>query len=224
MSNLLDKQIEAAEQEWLDGWKHGPSRLRWNEPPVQIGDLAPNLELADSDGVKVQLRDLWRDQPLMIIFWRHFGCSCGVDRAIRLNREYAEYVATGGQVVVIAQGEPERATAYAKQYEIPCRILSDPTFSAYIAYGLLEGTPAQILFDAPREVLEREWAAGVKLAEERRAAGRPMVDSPWQLPGEFVIDTHGVIQLAYRYNFCEDWPDHRVFVAALHVATRTSAK
>ena len=49
MSSLTDKQIEAAEAEWLDLWKQGPMRLRWTEVPLQVGDLAPDFELKDKD-------------------------------------------------------------------------------------------------------------------------------------------------------------------------------
>ena len=48
MSSLTDKQIEAAEVEWLDLWKQGPTRLRWTEVPLQVGDLAPDFELKDT--------------------------------------------------------------------------------------------------------------------------------------------------------------------------------
>ena len=37
MTSLVDKQIEAAEKKWLDLWKQGPTRLRWNKVPLQVG-------------------------------------------------------------------------------------------------------------------------------------------------------------------------------------------
>jgi peroxiredoxin len=223
MAKPLDEQIKAAEKEWMQGWEKGPTRVRWAETPLQVGDPAPDLNLVDMNHMPVRLSNLWQAKPLLILFWRHYGCSCGVDRAGRLQKEYPDYLAAGGKVIVIGQGEPERAAAYADKYGLPCPVLCDPKFEAYQAYGLLEGTPAQILFDAPEALLARDYNAGMKLAEDRRAAGRPMVDSPWQLPGEFVVDTAGVLRLAYRYNFCEDWPDPRVHTAALREAARKSA-
>ena len=44
MTSLVDNQIKAAEKEWLDLWKQGPSRLRWTKVPLQVGDLAPDFE------------------------------------------------------------------------------------------------------------------------------------------------------------------------------------
>jgi hypothetical protein len=43
MTSLVDNQVEAAEKEWLDLWKRGPSRLRWTKVPLQVGDSAPDL-------------------------------------------------------------------------------------------------------------------------------------------------------------------------------------
>jgi hypothetical protein len=37
------------------------------------------------------------------------------------------------------------------------------------------------------------------------------------MPGEFVVDGDGIIRLAYRYQYCEDWPDPRVLTAAVRL-------
>ena len=54
MTSLVDKQIESAEKEWLDLWKKGPTRLRWDKVPLQVGDVAPDFELQDTSGNSVQ--------------------------------------------------------------------------------------------------------------------------------------------------------------------------
>ena len=122
-------------------------------------------------------------------------------------------------MVIIGQGEPERGAAYAEEHTLPAvSILSDPEFQVYEAYGLVEGKPSQIVYDAPEEFLRRDYEAFVRLAKARREAGRPVVDSPWQLPGEFVVDQTGIIRLAYRYQYCEDFPDYRVLLSAIREA------
>jgi len=219
MSSFLDSQIQAAEQECLDSWKQGPIRLRWLKLPLQVGDPAPDFELPDSSGKLVNLKDFWSDRPALLLFWRHYGCGCGIDRAGRLQKEFDDYISTGANIVIIGQGEPERAAAYAIKYNLPpIPILSDPEFRIYAAYGLLEGKPSQIVFDAPDEFLHRDYEAFAGLAKARREAGRPLVDSPWQLPGEFVVDRSGIIRLAYRYQYCEDWPNPLVLIAAIKEA------
>jgi len=222
MSSILESQFQTAEQEWLDHWKRGPVRLRWTQIPLQVGDTAPDFELSDSSGTSVHLGDFWRERPALVLFWRQFGCGCGLQRAERLQKEYAGYLAAGANVVIVGQGEPARATAYALKYGIPCPILCDPDESAYRAYGLLEGKPSQLLFDAPEEILRCEYEAGVKLAQARREAGRPLVDNPWLLPGEFVVDRTGMVRLAYRWQYCEDFPNPLVHIAAIQEANPKS--
>jgi len=218
MHSVLEDQIHAAEQEWLNHWKRGPTRLRWKKLPLQVGDAAPNFELQDSTGKTVHLRDFWRNGPALLLFWRHYGCSCGIERAKRLQTEYADYLKLGANVVIIGQGEPERSAAYAQKHNLSCSVLCDLTYHVYEAYGLLEGKPSQIVFDAPDEFLQCDYEAGVKLQQSRHDTERAPVDSPWQLPGEFVVDYSGFIRLAYRYQYCEDWPNPLVLMGAIKEA------
>jgi len=216
----LEQQIADAEKEWLASWKKGPTRTRWTKIPLQAGDTAPDFELPDSTGKKVGLSSFWDGKPALILFWRHYGCSCGRDRAVRLQDEYAKYVELGANVVIIDQGEPERAAAYAEKNKIVCPVLCDPMCQVYQAYDLLEGKTSQVLFDAPDEFLKRNLKAGKNLQESRHGNEKASVDSPWQLPGEFVVDKKGIIRLVYRYQYCEDWPDPLVLFAGIKEAIR----
>lgn len=218
MSSDVESQIKAAEEEWLNLWKKGPSRLHWEKIPLQVGDMAPDFELQDAKGAKVRLLNFWNHKPALLLFWRHFGCSCGIERSRRLLDEYQDFIKFGANVVVIGQGEPERAAAYIQKHNLPCPVLCDPTYKVYQAYDLLEGKPSQIVFDASDEFLQCDINAGANLQKSRRGTERATVDSPWQLPGEFVVDKKGIIRLAYRYQYCEDWPNPLVLIAAIKEA------
>ncbi len=214
----IDVLSADAEARWRAGWASGPTRLRWDSVPVQVGDQAPDATLPDHERAAIALSQMWRSQPLLALFWRHFGCSCGMDRAARLRAELPDYRAAGGDVVIIGQGEPERAARYRDRQQLDVPILCDLDRSVYRAYGLLQGTPAQILFDAPDPLLRCEPDAGLALAAGRSGTDRALVDDPWQLPGEFVIAPDGSIRGAHRYNWCEDYPDPRVHVALIRQA------
>ena len=56
--------------------------------------------------------------------------------------------------------------------------------------------------------------------EPRRGTARAVVDSSWQLPGEFVVAVDGRIQLAHRYQYCEDFPPKTVLLGAIAAAQR----
>jgi hypothetical protein len=172
----------------------------------------------DHAGAERTLSEFWADGPALIMFWRHFGCSCGVERSRRLVDEYPSYLAAGLTPVVVTQGEPERADAYRREHDIPCVVLSDPAREAYRAYGLGQWSVERILFDAPSESWRHERGLGADLQRDRREQGRPLVDDPWRAVGEYVIGTDGRIRLAYAYQYCEDFPDPRVLTAAARLA------
>jgi peroxiredoxin len=215
-------ETDAAGRQWLEHWRQGPTRQRWTELPPQRGDLAPDLDLVDArTGEAMPLSRTWAEGPALLLFWRHFGCSCGRDRAERLRAEYAGYVAAGATVALIGQGEPDRTLTYAAANSLPdsLPLLCDPAETAYRAYGLLEGGPAEVLFDAPDNFLTCDLEAGQGMAAERRALARPNVDNPWLLPGEFVVGPDGRLVTTYRFQFCEHWIDPRANLAAIRFAS-----
>jgi peroxiredoxin len=194
--------FEAGEARWLANWQAGPSRRRWTSLPVQAGDPAPDIELLDEAGRPVRLASLWTERPALLLFWRHWGCGCGTDRAAKLQEEYPRLIEAGANVVVIGQGEPERGAWYRELFKLPCPIVVDGNESAYRAYGLTEMSP-WLLLGKPwpgREHFER-------LIDEHRAKGLPVADNPFLLPGEFVVDRSGRLVLAYRYQYCDNYPD-----------------
>ncbi|MCI0628621.1 MAG: hypothetical protein L0387_44390 [Acidobacteria bacterium] len=67
MPSVLESQIQAAEQEWLENWKRGPTRLRWSKVPLQVGDSAPDFELQDSClAYRYQYCDNYPDPALLV--------------------------------------------------------------------------------------------------------------------------------------------------------------
>jgi peroxiredoxin len=209
---IVDRQQSEAEKRWLDAWTKGPTRTRWSTLPVQAGDTAPDAELKDSTGTKRKLSALWKDKPVLLVFLRHFGCGCLADRWERLKTELPELEKAGVTVVAVGQAEPERSAAVATRRGYPFLLLSDPERRVYEAYGLLEGSPAQILQDRAYEV--GDAAGGQKMCDSRRGTEKAVVDSPWQLPGEFLIAKGGRIVLAHRYQFCQDFPAKGVLLGA----------
>lgn len=210
-----DGLTEAAEEEWLEIWVAGPGDKR--SKLLDPGTSAPDLELLDHTGASRRLSSFWSDGPALLMFWRHFGCGCGLDRSSRLNEEYADYLAAGINPVIIGQGEPERAAAYREKYGITCPILCDPEFEAYSAYGLANFGVEQVLYDAPEETWCHSKEIGLDFQEARRAINRPLVDNPWMSTGEFVVDHSGTIRVSYAYQYCENFPDPRIFLTAAKI-------
>jgi peroxiredoxin len=216
MTDVAQLEV-AAEERWLADWLTGPMRVRYDELPPQVGDPAPDLELPDTSGEPRRLSDYWAHAPALVIFMRHFGCSCLMERWEGLKIELGDYADAGARVVAICQAEPARARAVAERRAYQFPLLCDPDRAAYRAFGLLEGQPAQILHDFPWQPGDEETARTLFL-EPRRGTERAVVDSPWQLPGEFVIGSNGMIALAHRYQYCEDFPPKTVLLGAIATA------
>jgi peroxiredoxin len=216
MSATVRDQHEAAEAEWLTAWLAGPKRTRWTSLPPQVDDWAPDIELPDAAGRVRRLSEWWSAGTVHLIFLRHFGCSCLSERWDRLRDELAAIADAGAATVAVAQGEPERTAEVAARRGYPFPILCDPERRAYEAFGLLEGTPAQILHDFPWRPDDSQTVN--KLFAPRRGTERAVVDDPWQLPGEFVIARGGRIALTHRYQYCEDYPPQAVLLGAIAAA------
>lgn len=208
----------AAEAAWRAAWLRGPdpARVRWAELPPQLGDPAPDLELRDTRGHARRLSEFWSHGAAVILFLRHFGCSCLAERWEQLRADVPAFEKAGAAVVAICQAPPERALAVATRRGYAFPLLCDADRQAYRRYGVLEGTAAQVLHDYPWRPGDAD--AGDELIEQRRGTERAMVDNPWQLPAEFVVGSDGRIVHAHRYQYCEDFPPASVVLGALAAA------
>ena len=211
MSSRLES-ISAAETEWLARWSAGPTEE--DTPPLPTGTCAPDLVLEDHDGAPRALSEFWQRGPALLMFWRHFGCGCGFERAARLRSELERYAAAGLDPVIIGQGEPARAAAYRAEHELAVPVLCDPDHNAYRAYGVGHWQIERVLPDAPPEFWDHPHHVGAAFQLERRAQGRPLVDDPWRAVKEFVVGTNGRIRLTYAYQYCEDYPAPQLLATA----------
>lgn len=206
----------AAEDEWLQRWTDGPTE---GEGPVLLtGSTAPDLTLLDHNGTQRRMSEFWTGRPALVLFWRHFGCGCGFERAARLKAEMAQYLDAGLDPVIVGQGEPVRAAAYRAEFDLPCTILCDPDHDAYRAYGVGHWNIERVLPDAPAEFWDHPRDIGVSFQDERRKQGRPLVDDPWRAVKEFVIGTNGLVRLTYSYQYCEDYPNPQLLATAARLS------
>ena len=208
----LEELKATAEDRWLAAWTEGPTEAEGFG--LRRNAQAPSLTLHDHMGVERSLSEFWEEHLVLLMFWRHFGCSCGVDRAKRLRDEMAEYEDAGLRPVIVTQGEPARAAEYRKRHGLVCPVLCDPDHRAYRAYGVGHWSVERVLYDAPPEYWGHPRELGLSFLETRREAGRPPVDDPWRATAEFVVGPDGLVRLCYLYQHCEDFPDPRVLTTA----------
>ena len=212
----IDALQQAAEETWISEFLAGPQRTRLTELPPQNGDQALDLELPDVTGASRRLSEFWADQPVHLLFMRHFGCGCLANRWEQLETGRKAIAEAGALMVAVCQSEPALAAVVAERrgYDFP--LLCDPRLVAYQAYGLPEGVPPTITQDFPWRPGDTETAE--QWTTSRRGTERALVDHPWQLPGEFVVAEGGRIVLAHRAQTCDDFPSDEVILGALAAA------
>lgn len=216
MTDDLAALVLSAERRWMDNWVAGPTL---QGEPIRRGAQAPDMELTDEEGNRVRLSESWSERPALIMLWRHLGCGCGLERIRRLQDEYQRYLDAGLEVVVVAPGERERVVAYKEKYGLQPPALADPEYRTHRAFGLSHWSREEVLYDAPDEYCSLAPEIGEEFQDERREMGRSLVDDPWMQSAEFVVDTSGIVKVAYYYNYCEDYPEPRVFETAARLAS-----
>ena len=83
------------------------------------------LKLSDSTGTQHQLGDLWAEQPVVLVFLRHFGCIHCREHAVQLAARYDEINALGAELVAVGTGNERYAAAFVKDEQIPYLVLVD---------------------------------------------------------------------------------------------------
>jgi peroxiredoxin len=212
----LEELTAAAQARWLEEFVAGPSEQTSLLVP---GTAAPDFELPDETGSPVRLSDFWQDGPALIMFWRHYGCGCGIGRVEGLIAEADAYAKAGVNPVIVGQGEPERSARYKELHKVPYPILSDPDQEVYRAYGvghfnieqIFNGEGASDYFSHSREL-------GMKFLDSGRPPERALVDSPWRASAEFVVGQGGSIRLAYAYQWCGSDPDPDLLISAAELS------
>lgn len=162
---------------------------------------APDLVLQSTSGEPVQLSSLWAQQPLLLAFTRHFGCTqckAMLDELVS-GRERIEKA--GLAIAVVNQGTPEATAAFARQYAPGLLMLADPERKAYEAYGLERGNLFQTFLNP------KVWSAVSKARKKGyRVEPPPPGQDAMQMSGTFIISPEGLIELPYYYDHIADHP------------------
>jgi peroxiredoxin len=150
---------------------------------LKAGDAAPDLTLPNALGHNVTLSTLWRERPLIIVFYRGGWCPyCNLE--LRAWQQTLAKVNTlGARVVAISPQTPDNSLTTAEKNALAFDVLSDSSLEAARGFG--------VAFDLSPELIELYSGVGNDLPV-LNGNGR------WTLPvpATFVIDTHGVIVYA----------------------------
>lgn len=153
--------------------------------PPAIGSAAPTgVELTTDRDARVSLESLWKDKPVVIMFYRGGWCPFCTRSLSAWGAKMDEFKKLGVDVVAIALEKPSEAAKTTSDHKLPYRVLVDSNGAAARAFGLLFTVD-----DKTRKLYE---GYGIDLAK-RNANGQ------WQLPhpGTFLIGTDGKVKFSH---------------------------
>lgn len=109
--------------------------------PLQTGDPAPDVTLPDTDGQPVRLRDVWRSQPLVVLFFPLAFTSTCTAELCTVADDLAAYDALGAGVVAVSVDSPFVLDRFRRETGATYPFLSDFNREASAAFGVTREAP-----------------------------------------------------------------------------------
>ena len=102
---------------------------------LEIGDIAPNFELAADDGSSIKLAD-YAGQKLLIFFYPKAATPGCTTQACGFRDNYPAIEANGAAVIGISRDSVEKLAKWRADESFPYSLLSDPEHEIAEAYGV----------------------------------------------------------------------------------------
>jgi peroxiredoxin len=177
--------------------------------PLEAGAEAPTARVQRMDGEAVEMAELYREKPTMLVFYRGGWCPyCSVQLG-HLAEAEGELVAMGYQVLAVSPDRPEALREGVEKGEADLRyeLLSDSGMELAQKFG--------VAFRVDDETVERYRGFGIDLAQ---AAGSDHHLLP--VPAVYLIDTEGMIRYAHwDADYKERLEPEELLAAAREAAT-----
>lgn len=177
-------QLSPAGREYDDALAERFVAAGFGGDALKIGDPMPMFALPNAEGRFVTSDELLRSGPLVISFNRGKWCPFCINELRGLNAARPEFNALGATLAAVSPEVSGSALAMKRKYEFDFEVLCDVDHGVSLAFGLL--------FRLPPGEHATFLKFGVPLPQLNG-------NDSWFLPvpGTFVVDRQGIIQLAY---------------------------
>ena len=103
---------------------------------LKIGDKMPSFEVVDQDGKPVRSEDfIGKGRKTIIYFYPKDNTSGCTAEACSFRDNYVELTEAGYNVVGVSKDSAKSHTGFRARYELPFRLLSDPSTEMLQAFG-----------------------------------------------------------------------------------------
>jgi len=157
------------------------------------------------DQYGTDLRSLSEQQPILLVFLRHFGCTFCKEALADLVPVKQRLESQNIRLVLVHMGEDAYAGQYLAQYghEQTHRV-SDPSCVLYRVMGLERASFWQVFG-------LKQWWRGGKAALKGHGIGK-LVGDGFQMPGVFLVQKGKVLQ-SYKHEYAADVPDYEAIAS-----------
>lgn len=164
---------------------------------LSAGDTAPIISAIDIWDNKVSIPTV--DKWLYLSFHRFAACPFCNLRTNELIRNHSLLKEYNIEVISIWPSRKENMLQYAGSEQPPFPMLSDPSKSIYAAYGVTRSS----LAGGARLLLHPQLMFN---AIKNRRKNIDMDADPMLMPASFLVDTQGIIRMAYYGKHFGDHP------------------
>ena len=162
----------------------------------------PGADSADTrDQQRRTIDDLSQDQPVLLVFLRHFGCTFCRETLADLRVQRSRIEAAGVRIALVHMSPDAEAAAFFARYSLDgISRFSDPGRGLYRRFALRRGGWRQLFGLAV-------WVRGARaIFADGHGLGAPAGDG-FQMPGAFLV-LNGEIVRAYRHDTAASRPDY----------------
>ncbi|XZE18610.1 redoxin domain-containing protein [Pirellulaceae bacterium SH449] len=158
--------------------------------PLQVGAVVPDVEITGMDGRSVKLSSLYRDKPLVLVFFRGGWCPICTRHTQELIKIYPEIQKHGAEMIGISPDNPANSKSNHEKNSVPFAFYSDAQVVTSSAFGLT--------FRVDDQTVVKYKGFGIDL---EKASGFQHHALP--IPAIFIVDQQG------RVVFAHSNPDYR---------------
>ena len=151
---------------------------------LPAGAQAPDAVLENMQSEVITLSSLWRDQPLLLIFYRGGWCPYCNAQIREMTLAWPEFSQAGVQIALVSVDQPDAAALLQATYDIPFAVLSDSQMHALQAYRVV------LQFD--QESVDRYLNSGLDLESWSGTDLHAIA-----VASAFIIDTGGMIRWSH---------------------------
>ncbi len=155
---------------------------------------------------KKSLYDYSQNQPVLLIFLRHFGCTFCREALDEISKKQKDFERNGVQIIFVHMAEQNTANRYFKRYKIENAVhISDPECVYYQEFGLVKGSLNQLMG-------LKVWMRGLEAGVIKGHGIGSYIGDGFQMPGVFMIHK-GEIADSYIHKQASDKPDYQSLTA-----------